>query len=82
MAHLVMFLYTAFYIGRIHELFAVLRPLRIVRKRVERGIAHGQAGEEAGLVIGRGALLREERNGEAGDSEEEQAEVHGDDEGD
>ena len=30
MAHLVMFLYTAFYIGRIHELFAVLRPLRIV----------------------------------------------------
>ena len=30
MAHLVMFLYAAFYIGRIHELFAVLRPLRIV----------------------------------------------------
>src|SRR5690349_16282929 len=30
MAHLVMFLYTAFYIGRIHELFPVLRPLRIV----------------------------------------------------
>ncbi|PYM82472.1 MAG: hypothetical protein DME13_17485, partial [Candidatus Rokuibacteriota bacterium] len=30
MAHLVMFLYTAFYIGRIHELVAFLRPLRIV----------------------------------------------------
>ena len=30
MAHLVMFLYTAFYIGRIHELFGFLRPLRIV----------------------------------------------------
>ncbi|HEV8585521.1 MAG TPA: O-antigen ligase family protein [Methylomirabilota bacterium] len=30
MAHLVMCVYTAFYLGRIHELFEVLRPLRLV----------------------------------------------------